>query len=293
MYDIVIVGGGIAGLSAAIYAARANKKILLIEKNCLGGQIINSSLINNYPGFLNIDGFSFVEKLKEQIKKLNVIVIFEDVISIDINEITTTKNKFKFKTCIIATGLRRRNLNVPGEKEFIGKGLSYCATCDGNFFRGKTVAVIGGGNTSIEESLYLSNIVSKLYLIHRRDRFSADELLLKKLKDKDNVEFILNSNVTKIIGKDTIEQIILNNDKKLSVDGVFVAIGQQPDILFNSIIKYDKRGFIISDDCKTNIENIFVAGDCRTKDLRQLITAASDGAQAATYAIEYLNQKES
>ena len=253
-YDCVIVGGGIAGLSAALYTARANLKTLVIEASQYGGQIVNSLEVENYPGV-------------------------EDSISGYV---------VSFKTAIVASGLKRRSLGV--EDDFIGKGVSYCATCDGAFFRNKDVAVVGGGNTALEDALYLSNLAKKVYLIHRREEFRAEYTVLARVKERENVEFVLNSEIKSIYGDNVLEGVILNNDRKIPVSGLFIAIGLSPETRYlNNILRVDENGFVVSEDTRTNLENVFVAGDVRTKDLRQLITAASDGAIAATNCINYIN----
>ena len=302
MYDIIIVGAGPAGLTAAIYGVRANKKVLVLEARSYGGQIINANKIENYPALKNISGFDFASNLYNQANDLGAEIKFEKVINIndlkDIKEVETTDNKYKSKTIILATGADNRKLNLENEKELIGKGVSYCATCDGNFYKEKVVAVVGGGNTAAEDALYLSDIVKKVYLIHRRDEFRASLSTLEQLKKKENVEFIYNSNVTMLNGIEKLESIEVmdknNNKKNIKIDGLFIAVGQVPsNENFRNLIKMDDNGYIIAkEDCHTNIEGIFAAGDSRTKDLRQLVTATSDGAIAAVEATKYINNKK-
>ena len=302
MYDIIIVGAGPAGLTAAIYGVRANKKVLVLEARSYGGQIINANKIENYPALKNISGFDFASNLYNQANDLGAEIKIEKVINIndlkDIKEVETTDNKYKSKTIILATGADNRKLNLENEKELIGKGVSYCATCDGNFYKEKVVAVVGGGNTAAEDALYLSDIATKVYLIHRRDEFRASESTLEQLKKKENIEFIYNSNVTKLNGTEKLESIEVtdknNNKKALKIDGLFIAVGQVPsNENFRNLIKMDDNGYIIAkEDCHTNIEGIFAAGDSRTKDLRQLVTATSDGAIAAVEATKYINNKK-
>lgn len=288
MFDLVIVGGGIAGLTSALYALRAGLKVLIIEKNQFGGQIINSNNVENYPGFKNISGYDLINNLLEQVNQYKPEIVYEEVIKVTKNSVITDRNEYNTKTIIIASGLNRRSLNI-NEKEFIGKGVSYCATCDGNFFKGKDVCVVGGGNTAIEDALYLSSIVNKVYVIHRRNEFRADKINVDKLKDINNVEFILDTNVININGEDFISSIELDNGLSLDIAGLFIAIGSIPNSdIYKDILNVDSDGFIISNDTLTNIENIFVAGDVRTSELKQLVTAASDGAMAATNAIKYL-----
>lgn len=289
MYDIIIIGAGPAGLTAAIYGARANKKVLVLEALNYGGAIINTPSIENYPVEENISGFDFATKLYNQVINLGVEVKFEKVINIDKNEVETNKSKYNTKTIIIATGLNNRKLLLPNEDELIGKGISYCATCDGAFYKNQDVAVVGGGNTALEDALYLSNICNKVYLIHRRNEFRADKVTVSKILEKNNIEVLYDTVVTKINGTDHIESIETNNDT-LTVNGLFIAIGKIPTIDFIDVEKTED-GYIKSDElCHTNIENVFVAGDIREKTLRQLVTATSDGAIAATEAIKYINK---
>ena len=297
MYDIIIVGAGPAGLTAAIYARRASKNVLVLEAKSYGGQIINTLDIENYPVEAHISGFDFATKLYNQAKDLGAEILFEKVVGITENqEVITTKNHYSAKSIILATGCENRKLGLSNEDELVGKGISYCATCDGAFYKNKDVAVVGGGNTALEDALYLSDIVNKVYLIHRRDEFRADESTVEELKQKSNVEFILNSNVTKLNANERLESIeVTNNDgsnKELKVDGLFVAVGQIPENEnFKKIINVDNAGYIIAgEDCTTNIPGIFVAGDNRTKELRQLVTATSDGAVAASKAIKYVSK---
>lgn len=299
MYDIVIIGAGVAGLTAGIYAKRANKNVLILEKKSYGGQIINASNIENYPGEEHISGFDLATKLYNQNKSLGVDIFYEEAKNIKKENkefiIETNKNTYRSKALIIATGTNNRKMNLTNEDNLIGKGISYCATCDGNFYKNKVVAVVGGGNTALEDALYLSNICKKVYLIHRRDKFRADSKTVEELSKKDNIEVILNSNVTNLIGNDHLEMIeVTSNDKKnnLEVAGLFIAIGQIPESeLLNGKIEIDESNYIISNEnCHTNIEGAFVAGDVRQKNLRQLVTATSDGAIAATEAINYINK---
>ena len=300
MYDIIIIGAGPAGLTAAIYGLRARKKVLVLEANAYGGQIINTLDIENYPAAPHINGFDFATNCYNQAKELGAEIKFEKAINIidgDIKKVITKDKEYEAKSIIIATGCGIRKLGLDKEDELLGKGISYCATCDGAFFKNKEVAVVGGGNTALEDALYLSDIVKKVYVIHRRDTFRGEDKSVMELKDKSNVEFIYNSNVTKLIGSDTLEGIeITDNDgntKSIDVSGLFIAIGRIPENAnFTKIISVDSTGYIKAlEDCKTNVDGIFVAGDARVKTLRQLVTAASDGAIAATNAIKYINRK--
>ena len=289
MYDIIIIGAGPSGMSAALYALRANKKVLLLEKECFGGQIINASNIENYPALSNVSGYDFATNLYNQIKSLGVILKYEEVLEVtDKKEVITRKDTYKGKNIIIATGLKKRKLNLENEDKLLGSGISYCATCDGNFYKNKNVAVVGGGNTALEDALYLSNIASKVYLIHRRDNFRGEKKLISEVKEKNNIELTLNSNITKIIGEDNLNSIEItdnrNNISRLEIDGLFIAIGNIPDNnRFKNIIDLDENGYIIANtNLKTKTDNIYVAGDTRVKTLRQLVTATADGAIAAT-----------
>ena len=302
MYDIIIIGAGPAGLTSAIYACRASKKVLILEAKSYGGQIINTLDIENYPGEAHISGFEFATKLYDQAKNLGTEIIFEKVVEIkdgNLKEVVTTKNKYNAKTIILATGSENRKLGLDSENKLVGKGISYCATCDGAFYKNKIVAVVGGGNTALEDALYLTSVAKKVYLIHRRDSFRGEEETVKLLEEKDNIEFIYNSNVTKLNADEKLNSIqITNNDGSISeieIDGLFVAVGRIPENEnFRKIINLDERGYIIAgEDCNTNVPGIFVAGDNRTKEVRQLVTATSDGAIAAVAAIKYMNSKGS
>ena len=301
MYDIIIIGAGPAGLSASIYAKRSNKNVLVFESSHPGGQIVNALKINNYPAISEISGYDFASNLYNQTKSLGVEFKFESVLNIknyeDYKEVITSKDTYKCKSIIIATGSSNKTLDIKGEKELIGKGVSYCATCDGAFFKGKDVCVVGGVNTSIDSAIYLSALVNKVYLVHNKSEFKADESLVNELKKKDNVELILNSKIVKINGTDKLESITIVNEEGSEFDknisGLFIAVGRTPQNDFiKDLIKTDEQGYIITDEkCHTNIDGIFASGDNRVKDLRQLVTACSDGAIAATEAVKYVNNK--
>ena len=301
MYDIVIVGAGPSGLTASIYARRSNKNVLVLESLTYGGQIVNTLDIENYPAENHISGVELANKMYNQALDLGAKIKFEKVIDIknydDYKEVITNKNTYKTKTIILSTGSDNRKLNIKGEDELLGKGVSYCATCDGNFYKNKDVAVIGSGITAVEDTIYLSDIVNKVYLINRSNDFKVDENLFQKLSKLNNVELILNSNITQINGKDKLESIELtdkeNNKINLNIQGLFIAIGRVPENQnFAKLINLDDKGYIIANEnCHTNIDGIFASGDNRTKSLRQLVTATSDGAIAATEAIKYINKK--
>ncbi|MBQ3666386.1 MAG: thioredoxin-disulfide reductase [Lachnospiraceae bacterium] len=300
MYDIIIVGAGPAGLSAGIYALRSGKSALILEAKAYGGQIINTPDIENYPGIKNISGFEFATGLYEQATSLGAEVKYEQVISIedkgDIKIVGTEENLYECKAVILATGAKNRKLGLEKENELIGYGVSYCATCDGAFYKNKDVAVVGGGNTAIEDALFLTNYCNKVYVIHRRNQFRADPKDVDKLKEKENVEFVMNSTVEKILGDTIVEGIEVKDQntkekKTINVSGVFIAVGQEPDnTMFSNLVKLDDSGYIIAkEDCMTNVKGIYTAGDCRTKTVRQLTTAAADGAVAALAACSIID----
>ena len=293
MYDIIIVGAGPAGLTAALYAKRANKNVIVLEAKSYGGQIINANLVENYPGIEKISGFDFATNLYNQVKKLGVEVKFETVTRIQEDKtVITNENTYKGKAIILATGAENRKLNLNRETEFVGKGVSYCATCDGNFYKNKVVAVVGGGNTALEDALYLSEIAKKVYLIHRREEFRGEAAYRNELKKKENVEFILNANVKSLNGTEKLESIDIEDNKgnarTIEIDGLFIAVGQSPrNEIFKELVNLNEYGYIESvDEVHTNVKGIYVAGDARVKQLRQLTTAVSDGSLAATIAIK-------
>ncbi|MBP5608776.1 MAG: thioredoxin-disulfide reductase [Lachnospiraceae bacterium] len=297
MTDIIIIGAGTAGLSAAIYALRAGKSVLLMEQLTYGGQIINTPEVENYPGIKSISGFDFAQGLYEQAEALGAELKYEQVTGIEdgeVKKVKTSGGEYECKAIILATGAKNRPLGLDKETEFIGSGISYCATCDGAFFKGRVVAVNGGGNTALEDALFLSNYCKKVYLIHRRDEFRGEVKQVEKLKEKENIEFVLNSTITELLGESELKGVkvhdkVSGEDKDLELDGLFIAIGQMPEnAAFAPLIELDKGGYIVAgEDCKTNVEGIFAAGDCRTKTVRQLTTAAADGAVAALAACAY------
>lgn len=299
MYDIIIIGAGPAGMTAALYAAQARKNILVLEKEACGGQILKAYKVKNYPGFKEISGFDFASNLYTQLTDLNVKIKFEEVLGINIKnnlkEVITKKGNYLAKSIIIATGAKNRKLNLNNEDRLIGKGVSYCTTCDGMFFKEKVVAVYGGGNSAIDGALYLSDICKKVYLIYRRKDFKENNKNLNELKEKNNIELIFNTNIIDLIGNEKLESITLredNNEYSLNIDGLFIEIGYVPvSEMCNNIINIDSNGYIIAnEDCATNIEGIFVAGDIRIKNIRQLTTACSDGTISALNACKYLTK---
>lgn len=301
MYDVIIVGAGPAGLTSAIFARRANLKVLLLEALQYGGQIVNSIHIENYPVEPHISGFDFATKLYQQVKDLGCDIYFEKVVSLEdfssYKEVVTEENRYSTKTVILATGASCRRLGLPNEKEFVGKGVSYCATCDGAFFKNLDVAVVGGGNTALEDACYLADLARSVYLIHRRNEFRGDACLLETLKEKKNVHFLTPYQIIEIQGREKLEKLVIQNLEgevsTLSIHGLFIAIGRDPENKFcSNLIPCDSNGYIIAgENCHTNLPGVFVAGDNRTKSLRQLVTATSDGAIAANEAILYLRTK--
>lgn len=294
MYDLIIIGAGPSGLSAALYALRANKKVLVLEEKAYGGQILNASNIENYPGISNISGFDFASNLYKQVMDLGCEIKYEKVIKINEDKTVITKlSKYESKSIIIATGVKNKKINLKNEEKFVGKGISYCAVCDGNFYKDKIVGIVGGGNTALRNALYLSNLAEKVYLINRKNIFKGELRLVEELKNKSNIEIILNTKVKKINGDDFLSGVEVEDNSKnrkiIELSGLFIAIGQEPDNeIFSNILKLDKKGYIISDGVKTDKKGIFVVGDARKKKVRQLVTAISDGAIAATLAIEGL-----
>lgn len=359
MYDMLIIGAGPAGLSAAIYGVRAGKSVLVLEGKTYGGQIINTPEVENYPGIQKMSGFEFARNLYEQAKRLGAEIKMEKVISLERQEekpsdmeaaqsreevqksecgrnketveggktgkivegganeeavesgktgktvesgrregirfqVHTSKGVYEGAALILAMGARNRLLGLPGEQELTGAGISYCATCDGMFYKDKAVAVNGGGSTALEDALFLSNYCKEVYLIHRRDTFRGERRLLEALEKRENVRFVLNSVVTGLAGEGRLLGINIKNkngeEKELAVEGLFIAIGQEPETaVAKEMVAVDERGYIrAGEDCRTTVPGVFAAGDCRTKAVRQLTTAAADGAVAALMAAEYL-----
>ena len=298
MVDVLIIGSGPAGLSAAVYAKRANLDVLVAEKiYCGTGQVAESNQVDNYLGLAGINGYELGEKFREHAVGLGVEFKdgeAEQFLQESGNWKVTFKNGdvVEAKTVIYAAGAIHRHLNIPGENELAGRGVSYCATCDGAFFKGKATAVIGGGDTALDDALYLADISSKVYLVHRRDEFRGSAKTVAKLKEKDNVEFVLNAKPAGIVGEDKVTGLQLEDGRSLDVDGVFIAVGMVPvSEPVKDVVELDQSGYIVAGETgKTSTEGFFAAGDVRTKALRQVITAVSDGANAATLAEQYLKQ---
>lgn len=297
MYDIIIIGCGPAGMTAGIYAARANKKVLIIEKETIGGQISSSPLVENYPGYKEISGSELANNMFEQVTALGVNVELDEVKKIEygkIKKVITLDNVYESKVVIIATGSRYKLLGLKNEDNLIGNGIHFCVACDGAFFKDKIVAVIGGGNSAVINAITLSDICKKVYVIQIIDKLTAESTLVEKLKEKENVEIILNAKVTELIGEDNLQAIkvnILNKVREIKLDGMFISIGLIPQSDFvKELLPINKYGYIESNNCVTEKDGIFVAGDCRDKQIRQLTVATSDGTTAALNAIEYLNK---
>lgn len=294
MYDCIIVGGGPAGLTAAIYLLRANRRVLVIEKEVFGGAITKSSMVSNYPGFSSISGLDLGTLFYKQAKDLGMEPIYGEVRIIQKEEddflVWVSDKVYKSKTLLYATGTSPRKLGVLGEEKFLGKGVSFCATCDGNFFKGKTVVVIGGGNTAVLDALYLAHLCKKVYVVHRREEFRSEASNLELLKGQDNVEFLLSYQVKEILGENEVEGVLLKRDleeKKIKVDGVFVAIGTVPNLLPLKELLPEVNGYLTEEDV---IDGFFPIGDICSKEVRQLTTAVSDGTVGAIKVCEYLEK---
>lgn len=301
IYDILIAGAGTAGLTAGIYAGRSGKSVLIFEGAFPGGAIITSPFIENYPAIKTISGPEFANEMVQQAENAGAKIVYEKIIEADIEgdikKITTSNGEYLGKTLIIATGTVRRKLGVKNEVEFTGRGVSYCAYCDGAFFRNQTATVVGGGNTALEDAIYLANICKKVYIIHRRDSFKGEETLSKKVFETENIEFIPDTVVEEIIGDDVLKEIKVKNlktgeFKTIETEGLFVAVGQKAqNEIFSPPVDTDDSGYVkATEDCSTNIPGVYAAGDCRVKTLRQLITASADGAAAVTSATQYINK---
>lgn len=299
MYDIIIIGGGPAGLTASIYARRANKSALVIEKASFGGQITYSPKVENIPGFAEVTGNEFADKLVEQAIGQGVEFEFGEATKIidgEIKTVETDGGTFEGKSVIIATGAKHRRLGLDKEDDFVGDGISFCAVCDGAFFADKNVAVIGGGNSALQEALQLSQLVKKVTVVQNLDYLTGEAALVKQVEEKDNIEVILNCTVEEILGNDTFEGIVIknsldNSSTKLDLDGMFIAIGLIPqNEYFADVITLDSYGYADYDEnCSCERTGIFVAGDCRRKKIRQVATASSDGAIAALAACSYID----
>ncbi|MBC7110589.1 MAG: thioredoxin-disulfide reductase [Archaeoglobi archaeon] len=301
MHELIIIGGGPAGLTAGIYAQRARIDAILLERLSPGGQVALTDVVENYPGFPEIQGFELIRRFEEHARKFGLrIENGKEVTRVeadgDVKRVYCGDEVYEALSLIIATGAQPKKLGVKGEEEFTGRGVSYCATCDGFFYRERIVCVVGGGDTAISEALYLSKLASKVYVIHRRDKLRATKILQERAMQRENIEFIWNSTVDEIRGDEKVSSVILKDvrsgeTRELPVDGVFIYIGTQPNTEFIEVEK-DENGFIITDErLRTSAEGVFAAGDCRKKPLRQISTAVGDGALAVHSAEEYLEER--
>ena len=301
-YDVIIIGGGPASYTAALYTARAGLSTLVLEKLFAGGQMTETTQIDNYPGIPDgIDGITLGMQMQAGATRFGAVTRNEEVLSVELNgtpkTVKTTEQEYEAKVVIVATGANHRPLGVENEKELVGKGVAYCAACDGMFYRGKTVAVVGGGNSAVADALLLSRIAKKVYLIHRRDTFRATKIYQEPLEQAENIEILRSNVVKKLLFGDKLTGAELENTQtgektQLELDGLFVSVGRNPATeLFAGILELDAGGYIVADEStRTNIPGVFAVGDVRTKAVRQIITAAADGATAAWYAEEYLLQ---
>lgn len=302
IYDIIIIGGGPAGYTSALYAARAGLDTLVIEKMTIGGQLTLTGDIDNYPGFdEGIDGITLGMKMQKGAERFGAKTLYDEVTALEltdkIKKITTYSGTFEAKAVILATGASPRELGVENEGKLTGRGIHYCAHCDGRFYKDKTVAVVGGGNSAVSDALYLSRLAKKVYLIHRRDSLRATKIYHDPLMNTENVEFLWNSKITELVFEKRVTgakimNVVTNEESDLVCDGIFVSIGRRPATeLLKGIIDLDENGYIVADEStKTSIEGVFAVGDVRTKALRQIVTAVSDGAVAVHFAEEYISQ---
>lgn len=295
MYDVIIIGGGPAGMTAGIYASRANLKTLIIEKQSIGGQVSETPLIENYPGYASISGPELSDKMFEQVTKLGVKFAFEEALEIqdgEVKKIITDRNTYETKALIIASGSQNNRLGLANEDKLTGRGIHFCVSCDAAFYKDKIVAVIGGANSAVGNAIHLAKIAKKVYLIYRKGKLRAEETLIDKINKQDNIEILYDTLVTEFNGENKLESITIehNNEvNQLAVDGVFEAVGMQAQTsVILGLLETTDDNYILSDDCKTSIPWIFVAGDCRNKNVRQITTATADGTLAAIAVINYL-----
>ena len=299
MHDVIIVGGGPAGMTAGIYLARAGIKTLILERETIGGQIAAAINVENYPGFLKITGPELSSNMYDQVINAGAEYEFENVINIhngEIKKVVTEDNSYDCKAVIIATGSKYRKLGLDAEDKYVGNGVHFCTSCDGSFYKNKTVAVVGGANTAVSNALYLADIAKKVYLIYRGSELKSEKSLANELQKKQNVEILFNTTVENINGETSLESVDIKKGgtkEILKLDGLFESIGMDAQTeLVDNLLTKNEANYIISDECLTNLEGIFVAGDCRVKDVRQLTTATSDGTIAATLAIKYLKRSK-
>ena len=306
-YDVIIVGAGIAGLTVAIYVRRAEKSVLVLEGKVPGGQIINTLTIENWPGDMGVSGVELMQKIQKQAMELGAEIEMEEVTEItrfsEGFKVVTEDDEYTAGAVILAVGTEDKKLGLVREDELVGRGVSYCATCDGAFYKDKNVAVIGGGNTALYDALYLADIAAQVYVVHRRGKFRGDARLVEKLRQKDNVEFVLGYVPEELVGEKSVSGVKLRasgmvdeaeDERTLGVDGVFVAVGKKPQTeRFAGLLEVDASGYVVaSENCETSCPGVFAAGDCRVKTVRQLVTAAGDGAVATTGALDFLASKK-
>lgn len=300
MYDIIVVGAGPAGMTAALYARRAGKSVLLLEQGSIGGQITFSPRVENFPGIKAVSGIEFSDTLADQVLGLGAVLEVENVQTVQQGEncftVKTEYGEYQARSLVAATGLQHKKLGLPGEEELVGSGISYCAVCDGAFFKGKVTAVVGGGNTAVQDALYLADLCETVHLIHRRDTFRAEPALVSRLLNATKIRLHKNTVVSALSGEKSLKGLQLRKtdggtETLLSVDGLFVAVGQAPkNTCFETVLTLDEEGYIpAGEDCVTNVPGIFAAGDCRRKTVRQLTTAVADGAVAGLAACRYLD----
>lgn len=302
LYDVIVIGGGPGGYTAALYAARANLSVAILEKLSPGGQMGTTDVIDNYPGFpQGVNGFELAMQMKEGAERFGAQTQLAEVTQVElagqVKTIHTSGGDYQARTVVLATGAHPRELGLPGERELRGRGVSYCATCDGMFYRGKTVVVVGGGNTAVSDVLYLSRLCEKVYLVHRRDTLRASKVYLDPLQKAENVEFVWDSEVKQLLRDQAVTGVRVRNKKTgkewdIPCGGVFVAVGYLPNTeLYRGQVELDEAGYVLADETtQTNLPGVFAVGDLRKKPLRQVVTAASDGAVAAHFIEEYLNQ---
>ena len=296
-YDIIVVGGGPAGLTAGIYGARAGKSVLIFERESIGGQISRAALVENYPALPHVSGIDYSAALFEQAEGCGCEIAFEDVLRISGESgaftVESDAGTYEARSIVLAVGAASRKLGIAREEELVGRGISYCAVCDGAFFKAKTVAVVGGGNSALEDALYLAGFASRVYLIHRRDAFRAEQAMIDKVKAEEKIEIVTPAEIASLNGESRLESVTVKHASgettELALDGLFIAIGHAPAAgAFASLVKLDEGGYIIAgEDCKTSCPGIYTAGDCRTKTVRQLTTACGDGAVAALASAEH------
>ncbi len=303
VYDCIIIGGGPAGMAAQIYAGRAEIKTLRIEKGFPGGQVLNTYEVDNYPGLPMLDGMTLAGKMAEHSQKYGVQEVMDEVLRIEdadqtIKKVVTSNQTYETRTIVMATGCRHRLLGAPGESKFSGHGVSYCATCDGGFFRQKDVLVVGGGDVAVEDAIYLTKMCRKVYLAHRRDTLRAAGILARSAMENEKLEILWNTEVEEIKGTQTVESVVLINNQtqertELAMDGVFVAVGMDPNTELLQDIAELQHGFVVCDEyMQTSVKGIFAAGDLRVKPLRQVVTAVADGAIAITGVNQYLAEQD-